>query len=131
MVKEFYFKGKKLDELKKMELEDFTKLLPTRKRRTIKRGFTEAQKILLKKIDETISGKRKKPIRTHCRDMIILPKMVNMLIHVHNGKSFVVVQIPKESLGMRLGELILTRSRVQHSAPGVGATKSSSAISVR
>jgi len=131
MVLEFKFKGKTIEELKKMELKEFIELLPSGKRRSIKRGFTEAQKILLRKIDKSIKGNYKKPVKTHCRSMIILPKMVGMTIHVHKGKEFVPVKIEIETLGYRIGELVLTRKRVEHSAPGVGATKSSSAISAR
>ena len=91
---------------------------------------TENKK-LLKKIDKVIAGQYKKPIKTHCRDMIILPKMVDLIIHLHKGNAFIPVQIQPESIGMYLGELLLTRQRVQHSAPGVGATKSSAAVSVK
>lgn len=131
MAKKFTYKGKSIEELKEMELKEFVELLPSRQRRSLLRGFTDEQKKLLKKIDATVQGKYKKPIKTHCRDMIILPKMVDLTLHVHRGNNFMPVTIPKEAIGMYLGELVLTREKVAHSAAGVGATKSSKAISVR
>jgi len=127
MAKEFRYKGKTLEELKSISLEDFVKLLPSRKRRTIQRGFTNSQKTLLKRI----RSKGKKQIKTHCRDMIILPEMVGIKIHIHNGRSFLLTEIQPEMIGHRLGEFALTRSRVKHSAPGIGATRSSAGASVK
>jgi len=131
MAKEFTYKGKTLEELKKMDLKELAVILPSRARRSINRGFTEAQKKFLKNIDRAIKEDSKKPVKTHCRDMLILPKMVGLKISIHNGKSFVLTEIPQEAIGMYLGELVQTRTKVGHSSPGVGATRSSSALSVR
>ena len=124
--KEFSYKGKSLEELKAMSHSELAEILPARQRRLIKRGFTEQQKILLKKIE-----KGDKNIKTHCRDMIVLPNMVNMTIKIHNGKSFEPILILPEMIGHYFGELVPTRKRVGHNAPGVGATRSSSSASVR
>ena len=124
--KEFTYKGKTLDELKKLSLKEFIELVPTRIRRTLKRGFTDQQKILIENIK-----KGKKTIITDCRTMIILPFMVGLTINVYNGKEFVPVAIQTEMVAHRLGEFTLTRKGVKHSAPGIGATRSSAAISVR
>lgn len=129
--KKFMYKGKTLEELQNMSLDDFSKLLPARQKRSLKRGLTEQQKILLNKIRKLKEGKRKKPVKTHCRDVIILPEMVGILIYVHRGKEFLPVEIKQEMLGHYLGEFALTRKRVEHSAPGVGATRSSAAVSVK
>ena len=131
MAKVFAYRGKSLEELQKLDLKEFMKLLPARQRRSLTNGFTEEQKKLLLKVDKTINGTYKKPIRTHCRDMIILPKMINLTIHIHAGNKFVPVLLSPESVGMYLGELVMTRQKAQHSAPGIGATKSSSAVSVK
>ncbi|MBI3026814.1 30S ribosomal protein S19 [Candidatus Woesearchaeota archaeon] len=124
--KEFTFKGKTVEELKGMGINELAQLLPARQRRTIKRGFTDQQKILLKKLraDE-------KSIETHCRDMIILPEMVGKTIKVHRGKEFVPVMIEADMVGHYLGEFSLTRKKVAHSAPGIGATRSSASLSVK
>jgi small subunit ribosomal protein S19 len=123
--KEFLFRGKTVDELKSLSLNEFADLLKSRERRKIKRGFTEEEKKLIKELE------KKDSVKTHCRDAIILPLMVGKTIMVHNGKEFVQVNVTAEMLGHRLGEFALTRRRVQHHAPGVGATKSSQALSVR
>ncbi|SRR3989344_2543169 len=129
MAKEFTYKGKSLEELKKMSIQEFAKLLPARQRRSVSRGFTDAQKRLIKKVEN--AGNKKKMIKTHCRDIIILPSMVGLTIHVHNGKIFHPIMIMPEMIGLYLGEMSLTRTKVQHSAPGIGATRSSTAIATK
>ena len=126
MAKEFIFRGKKLDEIKQLSVQDFAKMLPSRERRKVKRGFTEQEKNFL----EDLRAGAKDP-KTHCRDMIVLPEMLAKLIKVYNGKEFVPVQIEPEMLGHRLGEFAQTRRKVSHSAPGIGATRSSASLSVR
>lgn len=129
--KVFTYRGKTVEELQKMDLKEFAKLLPARHRRSLLRGFTDAQKKLLEKVKKTKEGKYSKVIRTHCRDMIIIPEMIGLKILIHKGKEFAPVVITEDMLGHYLGEMTLTRQRVEHSAPGVGATKSSAAFSVK
>ncbi|WP_054841382.1 30S ribosomal protein S19 [Thermococcus peptonophilus] len=130
--KEFRYRGYTLDELLNMSLEEFAKLLPSRQRRSLKRGgLSPEQKKLLRKIRLAKKGKYNKPIRTHSRDMVILPEMVGMTIHVHNGKEFVPVEIKEEMIGHYLGEFAMTRKVVQHGSPGVGATRSSMFVAVK
>lgn len=124
----FTYRGRSLEELMKMDINEFVELLPARERRSLKRGLTERQKKLLEKIRKY---KNKRVIRTHDRDMIILPEMVGAKIGVHNGKEFVVIEIKPEMIGHRLGEFAPTRKRVQHSAPGFGATRSSKFVPIK
>lgn len=126
MAREFTFYGKSWEEVQKLSLDDFAQLLPSRQRRTIKRGLPEGHKILIKNIEKGL-GK----LKTHCRDMIIIPSFVGKTIKIHNGKEFVAVLIEKEMLGHRLGEYSHGCKKVEHSAPGIGATRSSAALSVR
>ena len=121
--KEFTYRGKKFEELKDLSLNELSELLPARQRRTLRRGLTEQQKILLKKIK-----KNENNIETHCRDMVILPEMVGKTIRVHNGREFVQVGIVEDMIGHCLGEFTFTRNRVEHSAPGIGATRSSATL---
>jgi len=118
--------GRNLVDLQKLTLGEFAKITNSRARRSLKKGLTEAQKKLLKRIERD-----SKNIETHCRNMVILPIMVGKTIKVHDGKSFVPLTIEREMLGHYLGEFALTRKKVQHSAPGIGATKSSASISVK
>lgn len=80
---------------------------------------------LREKVKLAKEGKLKGNIRTHTRDMIILPDMVGLTIHVHNGKEFAQVSIKPEMIGHYLGEYAITNKRVQHGAPGVGSSRSS------
>ena len=126
MRKEFRFRGKTLEELKSLSLNEFAQLLNARQKRSLTRGLGNQQKILLSKIE-----KNEKNIKTHSRDMIILPRMEGCSVKVHNGKEFVIVNITPEMIGHYLGEFALTRRKVAHHAPGIGATRSSASLSVK
>jgi small subunit ribosomal protein S19 len=120
------FRGKKPEELKKLSIQEFMQLIPARERRSLKRGMTEQQKIFMENLR---AGE--KELRTHCRDLVVLPEMLGKLIKIYNGKEWVPVTIETEMLGHRLGEFAQTRRKVAHSAPGIGATRSSASLSVR
>jgi len=120
MVKIFTYKGKTIEELQKLSLEDFARLTTSRERRALLRGFSENEKKFLEKLRTA-----NKPVRTHLRDLVIIPEMVFKKVSVYNGKEWVTFEIKPEMIAHRLGEFALTRKRVIHSAPGVGATKSS------
>lgn len=120
--KEFLYRGIKVDELMKMSIEDILPYLPARARRSLKRGLTPRQYKFIQRLRKTEKGKI---IRTHLRDMIILPEFVGHTIAVHNGKEFLPVNIKPEMIGHYLGEFAMTRKEVKHSGPGVGATRSS------
>ena len=121
--KELFYRGKPLEELKKLEAREVAKYLPSRSRRSILRNFQLVEKFI--KRCETSFAKKAK-IRTHLRDIIVLPKLVGMTIGIHNGQKFNDVNITNNMIGHRLGEFSLTRQKVQHGAPGIGSTKSSS-----
>ena len=122
--KEFTYRGKNLEELKALDIREFAKHLKSRERRSVLRHFDVIQRFLKKNIN-------KDKIRTHERDLIIVPQMVGLVIYVYNGQEFVQVRIAAEMLGHRLGEFSPTRRIVKHGAPGVGATRSSAALSVK
>lgn len=121
MARAFVYRGKSLEELKKMTMKEFIELLPARQRRSLKRGLTKQEKKLLQKIRNS-DGKL---IKTHSRDCIVLPEMVGHKIAIHNGKEFKIVEIQDAMVGHYLGEYSQTRQRVSHSSPGLGATRSS------
>lgn len=125
MAKEFTFYGRSTEEMQKMSMDDFIKLVPSRARRKFTRGLTAAEKTFMKNLAKGAN------LETHCRDMVIVPAMLGKIIKVHNGKDFVPITIELTMLGHRLGEFAGTTKKVQHSAPGIGATRSSSALSVR
>jgi len=129
---EFTFRGHTLDELQAMELDEVTELLPARQRRSIKRGLTdEQQKLLEKARDAGEEETANDPIRTHLRDMPVLPEMVDLTFAVHNGQSFERVRVEPEMLGHYLGEFQLTRTDVEHGQAGIGATRSSKFVPLK
>jgi len=128
MAKEFFYKGKKLEELKKMDVREFAKIIPSRRKRSLLRQFDKIEKFIQRCKAKQQAGKK---IRTHSRNMIIVPQLIDMTIYVHTGKEFQAVVIAPEMLSHYLGEFALTRKKVQHSAPGIGATRSSAALSVK
>lgn len=122
------FRGIEIEELKKMNLDEFAKLVCSRERRSLIRNREKIVKFL-KKVEKKIE-KNKIP-RTHFRDMIIVPKLLGLTINVHNGKEFVPVKITEEMLGHRLGEFTYNRKPVKHGKAGIGATKGSAHLSVK
>ena len=125
MVKKiFKYRGHTLEEVQNMPLDEFAKLLPARQRRTMQRQMPTQHKKLLQKIKKLKTGANIR-IKTHCRDMFVLPEMVGITIEVHSGKEFQRVDITPEMMGHYLGEFALTRKRVTHGSPGMGATRSS------
>jgi small subunit ribosomal protein S19 len=126
--KEFTYRGIPVEELQKMPMDKFISLLPSRQRRSLKKGLPpEKRKLLLRlrKARDLAKNGESVVVRTHCRDMIVLPEMVGLTVGIHNGKEFKVVEIKPEMVGHFFGEFAGTRRRVVHSAPGIGATKSS------
>jgi len=120
MAKKAYsFRGKTLEEIQSLSMKELAELLPSRQRRTIMRGLDDNKKDIIEKL------KKKNSVKTHLRDMIVLPQFVGKTISIHSGKSFEPVIIQEDMIGMFFGELVMTRKRIQHNSPGVGASKSS------
>lgn len=126
---EFTFKGYKVEELKEMKIKQIVDLLPSRQRRKLKRGLTEEQEKFLLKVKGSKDGD--KPVKTHLRDMIVLPAMIGQTIEIHDGKAFKRVDIQPEMIGHYLGEFALTRRVVAHGSAGIGATRSSRYIPLK
>lgn len=130
----FHYRGHTLDELKKMNMDEFVRLLPARARRSLRRGLPPRQKKLLERLRRAYRAKKRgKDIltRTHVRDMLIFPEMVGLQIGVYNGKSYEIVEVKPEMIGHYLGEFSQTRRHVQHGSPGIGATRSSKYVPLK
>ena len=126
--KQFTFRGKTLEELKQMETREFAKYLDSTKRRAVLRQSDIIEKFI-KKCEKRQAKSRS--ILTQDRSLVIVPKMIDLTIQIYNGKNYISIKITQEMLGHRLGEFVPTRTKVQHGAPGIGATKSSAAMSVK
>jgi small subunit ribosomal protein S19 len=128
MPKEFSYRGHSLASLIGMSMDEFINLLPSRQRRSLQRGLTPEQRILLEKLREAKEAQKQGKevnLKTHVRDLIILPEMVGIKIQIHNGKEFVNVEIKPEMIGHYLGEFAITNKPVRHGTPGIGASRSS------
>ncbi len=128
MPKEFSYRGHSLASLTGMSMDEFINLLPSRQRRSLQRGLTPEQRILLEKLREAKEAQRQGKevnLKTHVRDLIILPEMVGVKIQIHNGKEFVAVEMKPEMIGHYLGEFAITNKPVRHGTPGIGASRSS------
>ena len=125
MPKEFRYRGKSLEELNSMSTEALLELLPSRARRSLNRGVSEEKRKLLEDARAIKDGRLQGEIKTHARDMIVLPTMVGLTISVHNGREFVPLQIKPEMIGRYLGEYVITNKKVVHGTPGIGASRSS------
>lgn len=131
----FKYQGKSIEELKKLSRDEFLKLLPSRLRRTLKRGQVKNNPKLFNKIKQAVKelseGEQKTVIKTHLRSLVITPKMAGLTIHVHRGNEFQKVFIKESMIGKYIGEFVMTRKMVKHSSPGVGASRSSKFIPVK
>jgi small subunit ribosomal protein S19 len=110
-----------------MSMDEFIRILPARQRRSLTRGLTTDQRTLMELIRNYRRSKTKdaKPIKTHCRDMVIIPEMVGLNLLIHSGKEFAALDIKPEMIGHYIGEFIITNKKVVHGTPGIGASRSS------
>jgi ribosomal protein uS19 len=68
-----------------------------RQRRRLNRGLRRKQQSLLKRLrkakKEAPPMEKPEVVKTHLRDMVILPEMVGSMVGVYNGKTFNQVEI--------------------------------------
>ena len=100
--KEFVYRGKTLEELQAMTLDEFTDLLPSRARRTVIRGMQSKNPKFFKHLERGDDV-----IRTHSRDIVIIPGMVNKKLAIHDGKQFVEVMVTPEMIRDSIREVLI------------------------
>ena len=106
-------------------------------------------KKLRKKKKECPPNEKPDIVKTHLRNMIVVPEMTGSIVGVYNGKVFTQVEIKPEMIGHYLGEFsisykvtFLSRNGtekvnpfllqpVKHGRPGIGATHSSRFIPLK
>lgn len=123
---EFTYRGFRLEELRKMGMSELVPVMPSRVRRKVIRGLTKGEENLLSRFR---GGDTR--IRTHLRDMVIMPEMVGREVEIYNGKEFLKVEIQPEAVFHYLGEFALTRRKVTHGSAGIGATRSSKYVPLK
>ena len=79
----------------------------------------------------TAENERPEPVKTHLRNMIVVPEMIGCVVGVYNGHNFNNVEIKAEMIGHYLGEFSLAYTPVKHNRPGIGATHSSKFIPLK
>ena len=120
--KEFLYRGFTMEQLLALPFDEILGLLPSRARRTYLRGLNYEQQLLFDKLKAAQPGE---VVRTHRRDLPIIPEFVGKTVSIYNGQNFKDVEIKPEMIGCFIGEFAPTRKAPQHSGPGVGATRSS------
>merc|ERR1711979_133742 len=116
--KKFSYRGVELDNLLEMSTEEFTAMTNSRHRRSLRRGLKKKHANLIAKMNKeklAVQGtmERPKPVKTHLRDIMILPQMVGNIIGIYNG------------------EYGITYKPVRHGRPGIGSTHSSRFIPLK
>merc|ERR1712180_100278 len=105
--RKFTYRGVDLDQLLDMNNEQLVELFPCRQRRRFQRGLKRKHMALLKRLrrakKECPALEKPAVVKTHLRDMIIIPEMV----------------------GHYLAEFSISYKPVKHGRPGIGATHSS------
>ena len=110
-----------------MSMDEFIKLLPSRQRRSLVKGLTNEQRTLMEHVRRARkeNGVKPVPVKTHCRDMIVIPEMLGLALQVHSGKEYVAIEVKPEMIGHYIGEFAITNQKVVHGTPGIGASRSS------
>jgi small subunit ribosomal protein S19 len=119
--KEFTYRGYTLEQLQALTLSELLPILPSRARRSYKRGLNREQQAFV----DRLRGSDGEAVKTHRREIFILPDFVGKKVSVYNGKEYREVEIKPEMIGHAIGEFALTRHFTHHSGPGVGATRGS------
>merc|ERR1712205_236916 len=105
--RKFQYRGIELEALLDLKPVELTKLFPARIRRRFSRGLPKKNSVLLKKLrkakKECPMHEKPAVVKTHLRNMIIMPEMV----------------------GSYLAEYSITYKPIKHGRPGIGATASS------
>eukprot|EP00771_Trimastix_marina_P000076 gnl/Trimastix_PCT/108.p1 GENE.gnl/Trimastix_PCT/108~~gnl/Trimastix_PCT/108.p1 ORF type:complete len:144 (+),score=60.24 gnl/Trimastix_PCT/108:44-475(+) len=133
--KKFSYRGIDLSQLLDFDTERLMQLFPARPRRRFERGLKTKPMTLIKKLRkskrECQVGEKPAVVKTHLRNMIIVPEMIGAVVGVYNGKTFNTVEIKPEMIGHYLAEFSISYKPVRHGRPGIGATHSSRFIPLK
>ena len=118
------YRGIEVDNLLDVSHEKLAQLVHCRARRRFYRGLTDKPKKLigkLKKAKKNLAvGEKPKVVKTHLRNMVVVPEMLGNIVGVYNGKMFNAVEVRGEMMGHYLAEFSITYKPVMHGRPGVG-----------
>jgi small subunit ribosomal protein S15e len=87
--KKFQYRGIELDRLLDMKMDALVKILPARIRRKFARGLKRGANTLMRKIrqakKDAPEGEKPAVVRTHLRDMVVLPEV--SMMDTERGKT--------------------------------------------
>ena len=135
--RKFTFRGIDLDALLDLTTEQLSEIVHARARRSIsrqillRRPVKQLKKKLLKAKKDVGPYDKPDVVKTHLRNMLIVPEMIGSVVGVHNGKVFTSVEIKADMVGHYLGEFSITYKPVRHGRPGIGATSSSKFVPLK
>ena len=135
IFKKFSYRGNDLKKLIDMNMDEMSQQLRSRQRRKLRRKMGSKYARFINKLLEakkhTAAGDKPAAVKTHLRDCIVLPSMVQSVINIHKGNGYTNVEVKPEMIGYYLGEFAITYKRVSHGKPGVGATHSSKFVPIK
>ncbi|KAF6845325.1 40S ribosomal protein S15, partial [Colletotrichum musicola] len=133
--RKFSYRGIDLEALLDLDSEQLRDVVHARARRRINRGLKRRPMGLIKKLrkakQEAKPNEKPDLVKTHLRDMIVVPEMIGSVIGIYSGKEFNQVEIKPEMVGHYLGEFSISYRPVKHGRPGIGATHSSRFIPLK
>ncbi|KAI9019030.1 40S ribosomal protein S15 [Hyaloraphidium curvatum] len=133
--RKYSYRGVDLDQLLDLSSEQLIDLMHSRARRKFQRGLKRKPMGLIKKLrkskKEAQPNEKPAVVKTHLRNMIVVPEMIGSVVGVYNGKTFNQVEIKPEMIGHYLAEFSISYKPVKHGRPGIGATHSSRFIPLK
>ena len=92
--------------------EQLRDVVHARARRRFNRGLKRKPMGLIKKLrkakQEAKPNEKPDTVKTHLRDMIIVPEMIGSVIGVYSGKEFNTVEVKPEMVGHYLAEFSIS-----------------------
>ena len=133
--RKFLVRGVELEKLLDLNHEEFAQLIHARARRRIYRGLKAKPKRFVARLRRAKKAcgpmDKPEPVKTHLRDMVVVPEMIGSVVGVYNGKVFNGIEVKPEMVGHYLGEFSITYKPVRHGRPGIGSTNSSRFIPLK
>ncbi|KAM9876155.1 40s ribosomal protein s15 [Verticillium dahliae] len=110
--RKFSYRGIDLEALLDLDSEQLRDVVHARARRRINRGLKRRPMGLIKKLrkakQEAKPNEKPDLVKTHLRDMIVVPEMIGSVIGIYSGKEFNQVEIKPEMVGHYLGEFSIS-----------------------
>merc|ERR1712039_637494 len=130
--RKYSYRGVDLDKLLDMSNQDLMELFRARQRRKFSRGIKRKPISLLKKTKrETAYGDKPEAVKTHLRNMVIVPEMIGSVVGVYNGKQYINVEIKPDMVGHYLAEFSITYKPTKHGRAGGGGKGGASFIPLK